>query len=66
MGRIVFLGRGLGFFESFPFLWIWGRLWTFVGPIAWHVFCVLRVMPLIMVPDIILPIFAEEKMLTLF
>ena len=26
MGRTVFLGRGLGFFESFPFLRIEGRL----------------------------------------
>ena len=26
MGRTVLLGRGLGFFESFPFLWIEGRL----------------------------------------
>ena len=34
MGRTVYLGRGLGFFESFPFLWIGGRLQAFVGPIG--------------------------------
>ena len=34
MGCTVFTGRGLGFFESFPFLWIGGRLQAFVGPIA--------------------------------
>ena len=34
MGRTVYLDRGLGFFESFPFLWIERRLQAFVGPIA--------------------------------
>ena len=34
MGRTVYLGRGLGFFESFPFLRIGRRLLAFVGPFA--------------------------------
>ena len=34
MGRTVYLDHGLGFFESFPFLWIGGRLQAFVGPIG--------------------------------
>ena len=34
MGRTVYLGRGLGFFESFPFLWIGRRLLALVGPFA--------------------------------
>ena len=42
MGRTVYLGRGLGFFESFPFLRIGRRLLAFVGPFALHVFCVSR------------------------
>ena len=42
MGRTVYLGRGLGFFESFPFLLIGRRLLAFVGPFANMCFCVLR------------------------
>ena len=33
----------VGLFESFPFLSVGRRLWAFVGPIAQHVFCILRV-----------------------
>jgi hypothetical protein len=57
IGRTVYLGRGLGFFESFAFLQIGRRLLDLVGRIAGHVFCVLRVIqslirvPLIMVSD---------------
>ena len=43
MGRTVYLGRGLGFFESFPFLRIGRKLLALVGRIACHAFCVLRV-----------------------
>ena len=32
MGRIVYLGRGLGFFESFPFLRIWKEAVGLRGP----------------------------------
>ena len=42
MGRTVELGCDLGFFESFRFLQIGRRLWTFVVLIAQHVFYVLR------------------------
>ena len=34
MDRTVYLGRGLGFFESFPILRIGRRLLAFVGPFA--------------------------------
>ena len=34
MGRAVFLGRRLSFFESFPFLRIGRRLLAFVSPVA--------------------------------
>ena len=49
MGRTLHLGRGLGFFESFPFLRIGKRLLIFVGPFADMCFCVLRVGPLVRV-----------------
>ena len=42
MGRTVYVGRVLGFFESFPFSQIGRRLQAFVGPVAQHVFVFLR------------------------
>ena len=33
----------VGLFESFPFISVGRRLWAFVGPIAQHVFYILRV-----------------------
>jgi len=34
MGRTVYVGRVLSFFESFPFFQIGRRLWAFMGPVA--------------------------------
>ena len=34
MGPTVYVGRVLGFFESFPFFQIGRRLWAFVGSVA--------------------------------
>ena len=55
--RTEYVGRVLGFFESFPFFQLGRWLWGFVGPVAQHVFAfygdfspLIRV-PLIMVPD---------------
>ena len=38
MGRSVYVGRVLVFFESFPFFRIGRRLKAFMGPVAQHVF----------------------------
>ena len=38
MGRTAYVGRVLGFFESFPFFQIRRRLQAFVGPVAQHAF----------------------------
>ena len=40
-GRTVYVGRVLGFFESFPFFQIGRRLQAFVGPVAQHAFAFL-------------------------
>ena len=40
-GRTAYVGRVLGFFESFPFFQIRRRLQAFVGPVAQHVFAFL-------------------------
>ena len=37
-GRTVYVGRVLGFFESFPFFQIRRRLQAFVDPVAQHAF----------------------------
>ena len=37
-GRTAYVGRVLGFFESFPFFQIRRRLHAFVGPVAQHAF----------------------------
>ena len=42
MGRTVYVGRVLGFFESFPFFQIRRRLKAFVVPVAKHAFYVFR------------------------
>ena len=34
MGRTVYVGRVLSFFESFPFFQIGRKLWAFVGPVT--------------------------------
>ena len=41
MGRTAYVGRVLGFFESFSFFQIGRRLQAFVGPVAQHVFAFL-------------------------
>ena len=41
MGRTAYVGRVLGFFESFTFSHIGRRLQAFVGPVAQHVFAFL-------------------------
>ena len=38
MGCTAYVGRVLGFFESFPFFQIGRRLQAFVGLVAQHVF----------------------------
>ena len=38
MGRTAYVGRVLGFFESFHFFQIRRRLQAFVGPVAQHTF----------------------------
>ena len=59
MGRTAYVGRVLGFFESFPFFQIGRRLQAFVGPVAQHAFAFLGdfsplirvLLIIIMVPD---------------
>ena len=54
MGRTVYVGRVLGFFESFPFFQIGRRLWARLPSMCLRFYCdfspLVRV-PLIMVPD---------------
>ena len=41
-GRTAYVGRVLGFFESFPFFQLGRRLWAFVGPVAQYAFVLRR------------------------